>query len=79
MTAAVVPGGIVSVDLLGLNDSWVKSPEHTVSSFSKDQVLELFDGYRILKLNERDEPGQTAIGHTKHWHIFSILAVKADG
>lgn len=78
VVASIVPEGVISVDLLGLKDSWVGSPEHSVTSFTKDQVQQLFEGFRIIEINERDEYGKTAIGNPKHWHIFSVLAVKVS-
>lgn len=69
-------GGVLCVDLLGGNDSWVASPRHTVTAFTLDQVQGLFTGFDVVKLSERDEKGTTAIGNQKHWHTFSVLAVK---
>lgn len=34
-------GGILCVDLLGVNDSWVTSPKHAVTAFTLEQVQEL--------------------------------------
>ncbi|CAH1576823.1 hypothetical protein THOE12_50204 [Vibrio rotiferianus] len=36
----------------------------------------LFEDYEIVHFYERDEDGSTAVGSTKHWHMFSITAIK---
>ena len=69
-------GGVLCVDLLGVEDSWVHSPEHSVTAFTTEQARQLFDGLNVIVFNERSEPGKTAIGHSKYWHIFSVIAVK---
>ncbi|WP_271273661.1 class I SAM-dependent methyltransferase [Aliamphritea hakodatensis] len=76
MMAALPAGGIFSGDLLGVNDSWVNSPDHDVSAFTAAQVDELFTGFEIICRNERDEPGQTALGRSKHWHMHTVIARK---
>lgn len=76
LVGSVPVGGVVCVDLLGVNDSWVTSPAHTVTAFTLEQVQELFTDFNVVKFSERDEKGATAIGNPKHWHSFSVLAVK---
>lgn len=74
---ALVPNGVFCGDLLGINDSWVEADTHpNICAFTKEQVEALFEGYEILYFHERDEDGTTAVGHTKHWHTFSVTAIK---
>ncbi|MDF4796723.1 SAM-dependent methyltransferase, partial [Vibrio parahaemolyticus] len=32
--------------------------------------------YDIVSMHERDEDGTTIVGTPKHWHVFSVTAVK---
>ncbi len=61
---------------MGTKDSWATDYRSPTTSFSKAQVKELFCNFEILRFVERDEPGKTALGRTKHWHTFSVVAVK---
>ena len=71
------PGGIFCGDLLGIRDSWVGTDIHSnISAFTKEEVEALFDDYEIIHFCERDEDGTTAVGNAKHWHTFSITAIK---
>ena len=75
--SALVSGGVFCGDLLGMKDSWVKAKTHPdISAFTKEQVEALFEGYDILHFHERDEDGSTALGNAKHWHMFSVTALK---
>ncbi len=76
IVTALPVGGVFSGDLLGVNDSWIKSPDHDVSAFTQSEVDELFDGFDIIYRHEHDEPGQTALGRSKHWHMYSFIARK---
>ncbi|MCC8251762.1 class I SAM-dependent methyltransferase [Vibrio campbellii] len=71
------PGGIFCGDLLGIRDSWVGTDIHSnISAFTREEVEALFDDYEIIHFYERDEDGTTAVGNAKHWHTFSITAIK---
>lgn len=74
---ALPSGGVFCGDLLGVKDSWVGAKTHpNISAFTKSQVEALFENYDIIHFHERDEDGTTAVGNTKHWHMFSITAIK---
>jgi hypothetical protein len=74
---ALQPGGVFCGDLLGIHDSWVDANTHpNISAFTKEEVEALFEDYEIVHFYERDEDGRTAVGSTKHWHMFSITAIK---
>ena len=63
-------------DFMGVNDSWAAGYRSATNPMNKQQVLNLFDEFEIIEFHERDEKGQTAIGKIKHWHTFSVIAVK---
>ena len=43
---------------------------------SKEQVLQLFDGFEIIYFQEIECDGKTGLGKMKHWHIFDVIAMK---
>ncbi len=76
ITDALLPGGLFCGDLLGINDSWVKSPHHQVTAFTRTHLDALFQNFDILDCTERNEEGETAMGKTKHWHTYTVIARK---
>ena len=70
---AVRPGGILSTQLLGVNDTWV---ERGYNVHTKDDVHKLLGPFEILYEEEVDRDGETAVGTKKHWHVFHIVARK---
>jgi len=76
IVASIVPGGVFSGDFVGENDSWVYSPHHQVTAVTESKLSEMFEGFEIVRLSERDEPGKTALGYAKHWHSWTVTAVK---
>jgi SAM-dependent methyltransferase len=73
VTGSVKPGGILPGQLLGPNDTWV---ERGYSTFPKDDLATLLDGFEILFYEEHDRDGTTAHGTQKHWHVHHIVARK---
>lgn len=43
---------------------------------SKEKVLNLFKNFEIIEFHENEKDGKTALGITKHWHTFDIIARK---
>lgn len=62
-------------NLFGINDSWANIKEKMVF-LSKEQVLDLLRPFEILKFEEFEKDGKTALGRIKHWHTFEIIAKK---
>lgn len=63
-------------NFFGLNDSWAKTKKEMIF-LSKDQVMELFkDLFEIVEFQEIEKDGETALGKSKHWHIYNIIARK---
>ncbi len=69
-------GGRFSGQLFGERDSWAAYPNMT--HFTKQQAETLLQPFEIEDWLEEDHPGTTAIGETKHWHIFHIVARKVE-
>ena len=73
---SIKQGGVFAGDFMGVNDSWASGFRSTITSMNKLEVEALFNNFEIVRFHERDETGKTAIGKTKHWHTFSVVAIK---
>ena len=62
---------------LGEKDSWKESRDK-MKFFKKNQVLELFNEFQIIELQEIEMDKETAIGEFKHWHIYAVIAKKVS-
>ena len=62
-------------NFFGLKDSWANIKEKMVF-LSKEEVLELFNQFEIIKFEEIEKDGKTGLGKMKHWHIYEIIARK---
>ena len=62
-------------NFFGINDSWNRA-ESNMTFFKKEQVLDLFDEFDVIKFNEIEKDGLTGLGNMKHWHIFNVIAKK---
>ena len=69
-------GGVFAGDFMGLNDSWALGYRTPTTSMNRSEVEALFNIFEIIRFHERDEIGKTTIGKTKHWHTFSVVAIK---
>ena len=67
---AIVPGGLFAGQFLGPNDDWAD----TMTVHARADVERLFEGFDVLSLKEEDQDGSTAVGTTKHWHVFHVIA-----
>ena len=76
LTASLAIGGVFAGDFMGVKDSWATDFRIPTAPMTKHQVRALFDEYDIVEFTERDEVGQTMLGESKHWHTFSVIAVK---
>lgn len=75
---AIEIGGVFAGDFMGTEDEWAAMPEQTTNPLTRQQVEALFDRFEIVQFNERNEIGRAVIGTTKHWHTFTVLAVKCN-
>ncbi len=55
----------------GPRDDWAA---RGLTIHSRDDVLALFDGWSIVELCESERDGKTAVGTSKHWHLFEVVA-----
>jgi len=72
----LVSGGVFAGDFMGLKDDWARGHSSPITALSKDQVMMLFEDFDLLEFHERDETGETRVGVSKHWHTYSVIAIK---
>lgn len=68
---ALAPGGVFAGHLLGPNDGWAA---RGVVVLDRAAVAALLEGWMVLRCDENDYDGVTAVGARKHWHLFEIVA-----
>ncbi|MES9857207.1 MAG: class I SAM-dependent methyltransferase [Sedimenticola sp.] len=69
-------GGVFAGDFMGFKDSWAENYRSPTTPLSESQVRALFSGFEIIRFFERDEKAKTSLGRMKHWHTYSVVAVK---
>ena len=62
-------------NFFGINDSW-NVVESNMTFLTKEQVLDLFEEFDVIKFKEIEKDGLTGLGNMKHWHIFNVIAKK---
>lgn len=74
--SALQVGGVFAGDFMGLNDSWAGNYRSATAPLSEAKVRELFTNFDLVRFYERDEQGPTSLGRIKHWHSYSVVAIK---
>lgn len=74
--SSIVNGGVFAGDFMGVKDSWASNHHSSTSPLSSVQVESFFANFDIIRFVERDEDALTTLGKMKHWHTFSVIAVK---
>lgn len=69
-------GGVFAGDFMGLKDSWASNYRCSTTPLSKSEVKALFSGFEVVRFFERDETAKTSLGRLKHWHTYSVVAIK---
>ena len=75
VTNSISKGGYFVGNFFGVNDSWNKVRNDMIF-LNKEQVLNLFKSFDIVKFEEIEKDGKSGLGKFKHWHIFEIIARK---
>ncbi|MES9912721.1 MAG: hypothetical protein ABW126_10045, partial [Candidatus Sedimenticola sp. 4PFRAG1] len=57
-------------------DSWAKNYCSPTTPLSESEVKALFAGFEIVRFFERDETAKTSLGRMKHWHTYSVVAMR---
>lgn len=69
-------GGVFAGDFMGLKDSWANNYRSVTTAFSEENIRKLFTNFEVVRFYERDEQAPTSLGKLKHWHTFSVVAIK---
>ncbi len=69
-------GGVFAGDFMGFKDSWANNYRSSTTLLSESEVKALFSGFEIVRFFGRDETAKTSLGRMKHWHTYSVVAVK---
>ncbi|NGN98428.1 class I SAM-dependent methyltransferase [Grimontia sp. S25] len=74
--SSLIRGGVFCGDFIGHNDTWNQDTGRALAPVDKVMLDDMFKGFEIVFSKERDELGKTAIGNEKHWHTFTLIAIK---
>lgn len=70
---ALPRGGVMAVDVFGVNDTWADRPD--IATLPLEQVDEMFRDFQVIDRSIRDEDGRF-LEDRKHWHVITTLARK---
>lgn len=76
ITSSIAVGGVFAGDFMGLKDTWARNYRSPTTPLSISEVEGLFSGFEIVRFFERDEDATTSLGRVKHWHTYSVVALK---
>jgi SAM-dependent methyltransferase len=72
IVSSVRAGGCFCGQLFGVHDAWAPAPR--MNFHTRVDVESLLDGLETERLDELEEEGRTAVGETKYWHLFHVVA-----
>lgn len=76
INSSIQAGGVFAGDFMGLKDTWADNYRSPTTPLSEPQVRALFSDFEIVSFFERDETAKTSLGRIKHWHTYSVVAMK---
>lgn len=72
---ALKRGGVFCGQFFGNRDSWAQ--EGSIMNFhTMNNIEKLCCKFKIAKIEEEEKDDVTALGKSKHWHVFHVIAVK---
>lgn len=74
IVAVIQPRGRFAGTFFGERDGWATEPAMTFHT--RSQVEAMLHEFKIEQFVEEDRDGKTALGDTKHWHTFQVVAFK---
>ena len=74
LVTAIQSGGRFAGTFFGERDGWINDPSLTFHT--RLQVEEMLEAFTIEQFTEEESDGKTALGDTKHWHTFQVVAFK---
>ena len=84
IVSSLPPGGRFCGQLFGDRDEWASgsltafpaSVRPEMSFHTVEEARDLLDPFEVEQFVEIDEDGSTAVGESKHWHLFHVVARK---
>lgn len=76
IVSSIQVGGVFAGDFMGCKDSWASNYRSNTAPFMESRVRTLFNRFEVVRFTERDEMAKTSLGKMKHWHTYSVVAVK---
>ena len=70
---SILPNGYFVGNFFGQNDDWY-STRPKMTFLTKEQVVDLFREFEIIRFKEIEEDKLTGLGKMKHWHTFNVIA-----
>lgn len=74
IAGSLLPDGRFAGQLFGDRDTWATIPGRT--HHTRAAVETLLQPFEVEHLDEEAQDGQTAVGTSKYWHIFHVVARK---
>lgn len=68
---ALTPQGLFAGHFFGDRDQW---QNRNLTLHNRAELKQLLQGWELLQFEEHEWDGKTATGHTKHWHLFAVVA-----
>jgi SAM-dependent methyltransferase len=75
VVCALRPRGRFAGTLFGVRDSWAAT-ERMMTFHTRKQVDALLNPFVVEDFIEAERDGNTAVGESKHWHVYHIVARK---
>jgi SAM-dependent methyltransferase len=72
---AIRSRGIFAGQFFGVHDEW-NVAESNMTFLRREEVDRLLSDMDVVELTEEDRLGTTALGTTKQWHVFHVIAQK---
>ncbi len=73
ITGALKPGGRFAGQMFGPDDAWA-NPGLTI--LTRPEIDALLAPFALDHFEEMNRPGKDAMGNTKHWHLYHVVARK---
>lgn len=72
---SILTNGYFVGNFFGINDEWAKMKKD-MTFLLKEDCINLFDEFDIIKFEEIEKDVLTGLGKIKHWHIYNVIAKK---
>ena len=72
--SSINEGGALVANFFGVEDSWYGKENMTF--LTKQNVIDLFQDFNIIYINEIKKKGVTSLQKEKFWHFIDIIATK---